>query len=148
MGSGPRPVLFLTSPEYGQANVVLATAQQLARAGVSHLVLPIWWDTYEYAERAKYHRIGAIGNAGVAPAVDADQFGSELLLVLGDKEIKRNAAAIGAACKRRGEGREIAAAEVASWAQAFESWPEKGGPWKSKLSKQRDGVNGDLAWLQ
>lgn len=32
MGSGPRPVLFLTSPEYGQANVVLATAQQLARS--------------------------------------------------------------------------------------------------------------------
>lgn len=39
MGPTPKAVLFLTSPEYGQANVVLATAQELARSADYHVHL-------------------------------------------------------------------------------------------------------------
>ncbi|KAF4556397.1 Hypothetical protein D9617_1g082740 [Elsinoe fawcettii] len=95
-------------------------------AGIPHLVLPIWWDTYEYAERVKYHGIGTVGNVGVAPAVEPEQFAKQLLQALGDEDIKRKAAELGAVCKRRGEGREIAAAAIAKWAQEHKSWPQEG----------------------
>ncbi|KAG8629713.1 hypothetical protein KVT40_001332 [Elsinoe batatas] len=99
------------SVHHGGAN----SFYEACRAGVPQLVVPIWWDTYEYAERAKYHRIGAIGNPGVAPSVDPDFFGSELVRVLGDDDIKRRATEVGAACGRRGEGREIAADAILKW---------------------------------
>lgn len=81
------------------------------------LVLPIWVDTYEYAERARHLGIGLIGNVGVAPRVESMQMGLKLLQVINDETIKKRAEEVGAACKRRGEGREIAAAEIIQWAQ-------------------------------
>ncbi len=92
-------------------------ADMSSRGGTPQLALPVWIDTYEYAERARHLGIGLIGNVGVAPGVESTQLGSKLLQVINDETIKKKAAEVGLACKRRGEGREIAAAEIVQWAQ-------------------------------
>lgn len=80
-------------------------------------MLPVWWDTYEFAERVRYLGLGAIGNVGVAPGVESSRFSASLLEVLGDEQIRVNAKRVATACKDRGEGRELAAKEVMDWAR-------------------------------
>lgn len=104
---------FICAVHHGGAN----SYYEACRAGVPQLVLPVWWDTYEYAERARWLGIGLIGNVGVAPGVEGSQFGSKLLQILDDVEMPRRAAEVLVACRRRGEGRDIAANEVAEWAK-------------------------------
>jgi len=94
----------------------------LNRYGLPQLVLPVWFDTYEYAERAKYLGIGVIGNIGIAPGVEGIQFGNKLLHVLEDETIQAKAKLVGIACSKR-EGREVAAQEIAKWAtEAKTTW--------------------------
>ncbi|KAK4497184.1 hypothetical protein PRZ48_011634 [Zasmidium cellare] len=91
---------------------------EAVRAGIPQLVLPVWWDTYEYAERARYRGIGLVGNVGVAPGVEGTQFSSKLLQILNSPHMTERATEISEACKLRGEGRDLAAAEIAKWARS------------------------------
>jgi len=113
----PHPRRSLCACQLGFLTWLTLGAQN--RYGLPQLVLPVWFDTYEYAERAKYLGIGLIGNTGVAPRVEGAQFGNKLLQVLQDEALHARAKAVGEACSKR-EGREVAAAEVKKWALAAE----------------------------
>ena len=81
-------------------------------------MLPVWWDTYGCAETARHLGIGLIGNVGAAPRVEAEQFTQKLRMVLESSTMRAKAAAVGAACKRNGEGRVLAAKVVIDFADA------------------------------
>ena len=81
------------------------------RAGVPHVVLAQWYDTYDYACRAEYLGIGVYGNRSVAPLVNSAEFGQALTTVVGNRSsanaIKERARSLGEVCKRSG-GRALA----------------------------------------
>lgn len=92
------------------------------RAGIPQIVVPQWYDTYDYATRVEYLGIGVYGNkvAGhtckvdmenyKAPRmIDAKEFGGALLKVVGANKgdtaanvMKERARAVGELCKKSG----------------------------------------------
>jgi hypothetical protein len=90
------------------------------RAGIPQIVIPQWYDTYDYATRVKYLGIGVYGNTVAghgcnvdlenykAPLmVDAKEFGDALLKVVGANEgdadtMREKARAIGKICQKSG----------------------------------------------
>jgi hypothetical protein len=90
------------------------------RAGIPQVVLPQWYDTYDYATRVEYLGIGLYGNnvAGhtckvdvenykAPPMIDAKEFGSALLKAVGAKQgdgdaIREKARALGKLCQKSG----------------------------------------------
>ena len=85
------------------------------RAGIPQVILPVWWDTYEYAARVEWLGIGLIGNRGVAPGVQGAQFGDALTRAVQDAGMRTKARELGQACSRC-EGRVVAAEEIGRWA--------------------------------
>jgi UDP:flavonoid glycosyltransferase YjiC (YdhE family) len=79
------------------------------------VILPVWWDTYEYAARAEWLGIGVRGNKGVAPGVEGVQFGNALKQAVQDDCIRSKARQLGEVCRKQ-EGRVRAAEEIAKWA--------------------------------
>jgi UDP:flavonoid glycosyltransferase YjiC (YdhE family) len=82
------------------------------RAGVPHVVLAQWYDTYDYACRTEYLGIGVYGNRSVAPFVNSAEFGQALTTVVGNQSesasaMKERARLLGEVCKRSG-GRGLA----------------------------------------
>jgi UDP:flavonoid glycosyltransferase YjiC (YdhE family) len=82
------------------------------RAGIPQLVLAQWYDTYDYACRAKYLGIGVYGNRSVAPFVNSAEFRQALITVVGNQSqsasaMKERARSLGEVCKRSG-GRALA----------------------------------------
>jgi hypothetical protein len=70
------------------------------RAGIPQLVLAQWYDTYDYARRAKYLGIGVYGNRSVAPFVNSAEFRQALTTVVGNQSqsasaIKERARSLG-----------------------------------------------------
>ncbi|KAF5367769.1 hypothetical protein D9758_009823 [Tetrapyrgos nigripes] len=72
----------ICSVHHGGANSFF----EAVSAGVPQVVLPIWYDTYDYARRAEYFGIGVYGNVKSAPGADAEEFGHALIKVIGVKE--------------------------------------------------------------
>ncbi|KAI9568646.1 hypothetical protein HD554DRAFT_2021909 [Boletus coccyginus] len=85
-------------------------------SGIPHIVLPVWYDTYDYARRAEYLNIGIFGNKAFAPGVGAEEFGKALVRVSGDSEeavkFKTSAKRLRELCRARGNGRELASAAI------------------------------------
>lgn len=84
------------------------------RAGVPQIVLPVWFDTYEFASRVEWLKIGVYGNRETAPSVDGYALGRAFLKVLSSsetKEMQENAKAI---ASKLGpiEGRVIACEKI------------------------------------
>ncbi|KAK7047221.1 hypothetical protein VNI00_006887 [Paramarasmius palmivorus] len=83
-------------------------------AGVPHIVLPIWYDTYDYAQRVETLNIGVWGSPKSAPYAETKEFGDALVKVLGSKEgeaMARNAKALADVYRTKygGNGRKAAA---------------------------------------
>lgn len=75
------------------------------------MVLPVWFDTYDFARRVDYLGIGRIGNRQHAPSLSKDELAPVLRQVVLGREaerIRERAAVIAKACQAGGDGREIA----------------------------------------
>ncbi|PLB47923.1 UDP-glucoronosyl and UDP-glucosyl transferase family protein [Aspergillus steynii IBT 23096] len=86
---------------------------EAVRAGVPQIVLPTWFDTYDFAHRAEFRGIGVWGNRNTAPAVKGVDLGKALIRVLASEE------SIGMADRAKkvvtqleGEGRTIACEKI------------------------------------
>ncbi|KAF8555816.1 UDP-Glycosyltransferase/glycogen phosphorylase [Imleria badia] len=85
-------------------------------SGIPHIVLPVWYDTYDYAQRAEFLNIGIFGSKTSAPGVHAEEFGKALMRVTGDSEeavkLRMSAKHLKELCRARGNGRELASAAI------------------------------------
>ncbi|KAI9713657.1 MAG: hypothetical protein M1812_006629 [Candelaria pacifica] len=54
-------------------------------AGVPQIILPMWLDLYDFAERAEYLGVGLMGNRRAAPTVDPVELSDVLLTVVGQE---------------------------------------------------------------
>ncbi|KAL4897944.1 hypothetical protein BDV59DRAFT_190711 [Aspergillus ambiguus] len=66
------------SVHHGGAN----SYYEAVRAGVPQIVLPVWFDTFDYAQRVEYLGIGVWGSRKTAPAVQGQELGEALVRVL------------------------------------------------------------------
>ena len=85
------------------------------RASVPHIILPLWFDTYDYAQRAEYLGIGIYPNRRTAPHIRAKDFSEAISAVVGDSigasRFGKRARELGCCCAKI-EGREIATAKI------------------------------------
>ena len=88
----------------------------LDRSGVPHIVLPVWFDTYDYAQRAEFLNIGIFGSKTSAPGVRAEEFGRALVRITGDDEeavkFRTSANHLRELCRAKGNGRELASVAI------------------------------------
>ncbi|KAF8555814.1 UDP-Glycosyltransferase/glycogen phosphorylase [Imleria badia] len=88
----------------------------LNRSGIPHIVLPVWYDTYDYARRVEFLNIGIFGSKTSAPGIRAEEFGRALVRVTGDSEeaVKFRASAkhLREVCRAKGNGRELASMAI------------------------------------
>ena len=87
-----------------------------SRAGIPHVILPVWYDTYSNAVCAEFLKIGIYANRDCAPAISDAEFGNALCLVLDEnnvcgREIRSTSKALGERCQKE-SGREIAAGVI------------------------------------
>ncbi|ROT41272.1 UDP-Glycosyltransferase/glycogen phosphorylase [Sodiomyces alkalinus F11] len=88
-------------------------------AGVPQVVLPVWGDTYDYANRAELLGIGRWGSRKGCPR----WYVSELAPVLAEVVLERNAEfaaksrALAEVCRRDGGGRNVAARKILALAE-------------------------------
>lgn len=84
------------------------------RAGVPQVVLPVWFDTYDFAARVEYLGIGVYGNRNTAPAVSGIELGCALNRVLasGESEVMLQKAKMIASKLGPVEGRVVACEEI------------------------------------
>jgi UDP:flavonoid glycosyltransferase YjiC (YdhE family) len=83
----------------------------ICRAGVPQVVLPQWYDTYDFANKAEYLGIGVYASRSVAPNVEAQEFSEGVKLALGH-EITAKARMLRDSIVKKGEGRVIACREI------------------------------------
>ncbi|KAN0087849.1 hypothetical protein V8E55_006470 [Tylopilus felleus] len=85
-------------------------------SGVPHIVMPVWYDTYDYATRAEFLNIGIFGSKTSAPGVCAEEFGRALVRVTGDGEeackFRASAKHLKEVCRAKGNGRKLASAAI------------------------------------
>ncbi|ESK86475.1 udp-glucoronosyl and udp-glucosyl transferase family protein [Moniliophthora roreri MCA 2997] len=87
-------------------------------AGVPQVIMPVWYDTYEFARRAECLGIGVWGSQSSAPSAEAQEFGAALVRVLGGsvdgEEMKRNAKLLSKLYQKKygGNGRRNAAERI------------------------------------
>ncbi|KAL4783086.1 hypothetical protein BJX76DRAFT_348860 [Aspergillus varians] len=92
---------------------------EAVRAGVPQIVLPVWFDTYDFAARVEYLGIGVWGSKTSAPVINGPELGNAFLRVLvsqGSLTIQEKAKGI-AAKLASSEGRVVAtmASETVAW---------------------------------
>lgn len=78
-------------------------------------MLPVWFDTYDFARRVEYFGIGKIGNYGSAPKCAEEELAPILAqVVLGDcaTKMREKAAMMAAKCAMNGTGCEMAACGI------------------------------------
>ncbi|KAF5373765.1 hypothetical protein D9758_000857 [Tetrapyrgos nigripes] len=97
----------ICSVHHGGANSFF----EAVSAGVPHVILPVWYDTYDYARRAEYLGIGLFGSVNSAPGADAEEFGRALIRVIGDGSFAAKAQALAQSCGN-GVGRKLAADKI------------------------------------
>ena len=85
------------------------------RSGVPQVVLPVWYDTYDFANRVEYLSIGLWASKATAPHVDADDFSRAVMAVVDKGEEGRRrrlrARELGEVCQKAG-GRKRACAKI------------------------------------
>ncbi|CAG7959066.1 unnamed protein product [Penicillium olsonii] len=80
----PDPIAILKSGNvlcmvhHGGAN----SFHEAVQAGVPHVVLPVWYDTYDFATRVEWLGIGVWGNKTAAPSIDGAELGAALVRVV------------------------------------------------------------------
>ena len=78
----------------------------LRSAGLPQIILAQWYDLYDMAIRAEYLGIGIYGNRKVAPGIEAVEFGTAIVRLLGpgkeSEEFRTRAKAVSEACRRAG----------------------------------------------
>ncbi|KAF9261535.1 UDP-Glycosyltransferase/glycogen phosphorylase, partial [Marasmius fiardii PR-910] len=111
----PRVILghpnVVCSVHHGGANSYFEAVD----AGVPHIVLPCWYDTYEYANRVETLKIGVWGSRQSAPYANGVEFGNALKSVLLSRNfgpLQSNAAALSAKVNEHGGGRKVAAERI------------------------------------
>ncbi|KAL4820097.1 hypothetical protein BDW67DRAFT_172886 [Aspergillus spinulosporus] len=87
------------------------------QAGVPQIVLPVWFDTYDFAARVEYLGVGVWGSKTSAPAINGPELGKALLRVLHSKESStiRDKAKTIAVKLGFSEGRRQMASETVAW---------------------------------
>ncbi|KAF5382861.1 hypothetical protein D9757_007252 [Collybiopsis confluens] len=102
----------ICSVHHGGANSFF----EAVSAGVPHVILPVWYDTYDYATRAEWLGIGIWGSRRRAPKAESSEFGQALLRVAGlsleAEGFRAKAKRLAESCKTRYTGRVLAADEV------------------------------------
>jgi UDP:flavonoid glycosyltransferase YjiC (YdhE family) len=79
-------------------------------SGIPQIILPQWYDLYDYAARAEYLGIGIYANKLVAPSVDAAEFGAALIeIVKPGSAYARKAQALKKICEEKCGGRDAGA---------------------------------------
>ena len=84
------------------------------RAGIPQIILPIWFDTYDFAHRIEYLGVGIWGNRQNAPTVHGDELGDALKRVLNSSHaqtIKQKARKIASQLGDK-EGRVVACEKI------------------------------------
>lgn len=87
-------------------------ANKLYRAGIPQVLLPAWYECYDYATRAEYLGIGIYANKKVAPNVGKEEFANAILRVIGankgeESRFSVKAMELGIVCKRCGGKKKI-----------------------------------------
>lgn len=84
------------------------------RAGVPQIILPVWADTYDFANRVEMIGTGRWGSRKAFPRWSASELGDVLVDVVLDRngQFASKAKAVAEECKRRGDGRDIAAKNI------------------------------------
>ncbi|KAI1845887.1 hypothetical protein JX265_011218 [Neoarthrinium moseri] len=98
----------LCSVHHGGAN----SFHEAASAGVPHVVLPVWIDCFDFANRAEMLGIGVWGNKSTVPMNSARELGPALIeVVLGDRAdfMRSRAKDLAEMCNEDGGGRYVAA---------------------------------------
>ena len=80
--------------------------------GVPQVVLPVWYDTYGFANRTEFLGIGVWGSRGAAPGAEAEEFAGALGRVVGGgvegRRMRERARELGGVGKAAGGRREVA----------------------------------------
>ena len=85
-------------------------------AGVPQVVLPLWFDLYNYAATAEYRGIGVWPGRETAPVWDADSLGRGFIQALvgaSSESLRKNAKELANLARQYG-GRNMAAQEIVS----------------------------------
>jgi len=102
---------IILSIHHGGAN----SFYEALKAGVPHLVLPVWFDTYDFAAKVEFLGVGLYGSKSSAPRIGAEEFAEKVGVMVGEGEgavrIKRRARELGVLCGGR-EGRIVAAERI------------------------------------
>ncbi|RHZ55047.1 glycosyltransferase family 1 protein [Aspergillus thermomutatus] len=84
------------------------------RAGVPQVILPVWFDTYEFAARVEWLKIGIWANRKTAPAINGKHLGRSLIRILASNDspkIFANAKVLASLLGPR-EGRVVACEKI------------------------------------
>ncbi|KAL0938507.1 2-hydroxyacylsphingosine 1-beta-galactosyltransferase [Colletotrichum truncatum] len=101
----------ICSVNHGGANSYF----EAVSAGVPQVVLPVWFDTYDFAQRVEYLGIGKLGSAKHAPKCAAKELGpilKQVVLGASAERFRKKAADLAQTCKAEGGGRAIAARAI------------------------------------
>ncbi|WYZ42447.1 hypothetical protein EsH8_VI_000146 [Colletotrichum jinshuiense] len=101
----------ICSVNHGGANSYF----EAVSAGIPQVVLPVWFDTYDFATRVEYLGIGKRGSTNHAPKCAAKELGPILKQVVLGKSaevFKKKALDLAEVCKAEGGGRVIAAKAI------------------------------------
>ncbi|GAB7344201.1 hypothetical protein MBLNU457_2092t1 [Dothideomycetes sp. NU457] len=85
-------------------------------SGVPAVVVPFWWDCYDFAVRAEWFGIGIWGTRKSAPSVDGVELSEALLSATGDgtqaNKMREKVGVLAVMVSERGQGRRVAAREI------------------------------------
>jgi UDP:flavonoid glycosyltransferase YjiC (YdhE family) len=98
------------------------------RSGVPQVVLPVWYDTYDFAVHAEYLGIGVWASKTSAPHPNAEEFSAGLLTVLADNQkgsaIRAKAKLLGEVSRKAG-GRKKACTRILELLRSKEENPDR-----------------------
>lgn len=102
----------ILSVHHGGSN----TWHEAVSFGIPQVVLPLWFDTYDFAARTEYLRLGIWGNKKHAPDVEERELGSAMILAVGEagRLMRDNARLLGEEVKMT-RGRSLAADKILEW---------------------------------
>ncbi|KAJ8059324.1 hypothetical protein OCU04_012285 [Sclerotinia nivalis] len=99
---------IIASVHHGGANSYFESIE----TGIPQLILPCWFDTYDYTEKMEFFGIGVWGSKNCAPDVDGEECGKALIRVTEDKFIKEKAKEMGELVRKKYGGRKDAARKI------------------------------------
>jgi hypothetical protein len=106
---GPQPIDVLMggnvvlSVHHGGANSFF----EACYAGVPQVVLPQWYDTYDYAAKVEWLGVGVFGNKRCAPGIEGSEFAKALEKGL-ETGMAEKAVEVGKVCGRKEGRKEVA----------------------------------------